>query len=199
MATVPPVMDTSNPVRNALKFGYCALRAKDRFLEGTYRSPYEEFLMKLAEAVSPQKKLEFAVSSSEVESFYTKQITEEDFVTSIQSKILSKVSPGDLSPLYSVVWDTYVSVPSHTPLCTKLPRLLGKQLWEIFNKLDVEGKMRVHIEDVCNIILRIFNANGHSETEANIQEWFCGETQIDFWSFFSALVEKYVEFLQVLS
>ncbi len=47
------------------------------------------------------------------------------------------------------------------------------------------------------LILRIFSANGHHEKEENIIEWFCGETYIDFWSFFSQLTDNYVGLLQI--
>ena len=47
--------------------------------------------------------------------------------------------------------------------------------------------------------MRIFKANGHYEKQENIQEWFCSETYIDFWSLMLALAETYSSFLQVSS
>ncbi len=58
-------------------------------------------------------------------------------------------------------------------------------------------ELRVHVDDLVDLILRIFQANGHNEQHHNIKEWFCGEEMIDFWSFFSQLTEKYVGLLQV--
>ena len=57
--------------------------------------------------------------------------------------------------------------------------------------------MEVHIDDVCDIILRIFKDNGHIEEAANIREWFCGEADVGFWSFFRTMVENYGSLLQV--
>lgn len=57
--------------------------------------------------------------------------------------------------------------------------------------------MKVHVDDLVDLIIRIFKANGHKEQEDNIKEWFCGEENIDFWSFFSQLTEKYVGLLQI--
>ena len=53
------------------------------------------------------------------------------------------------------------------------------------------------MDDIVDLIIRIFEANGHNEQEDNIKEWFCGEAMIDFWSFFSQLTEKFVGLLQV--
>ena len=60
-----------------------------------------------------------------------------------------------------------------------------------------ESELKVHVDDIVDLILRIFEANGHVEQQSNIKEWFCGEEKIDFWSFFSQLTEKYVGLLQV--
>lgn len=60
-----------------------------------------------------------------------------------------------------------------------------------------ENELKVHVDDIVDLILRIFKANGHNESEANVKEWFCGGFKIDFWNFFSQLVEQYVGLLQV--
>lgn len=63
--------------------------------------------------------------------------------------------------------------------------------------LTSECELKVHVDDLVDLILRIFQANGHNEQQENIKEWFCGEDKIDFWSFFSQLTEKFVGLLQV--
>lgn len=55
----------------------------------------------------------------------------------------------------------------------------------------------MHVDDIVDLILRIFEANGHQESRDNIKEWFCDEAMIDFWSFFSQLAEKYIGLLQI--
>lgn len=187
----------SHSVQNCLSYAYAALRTSDRFLEGSHRSPYEEFFAKLSEAMSPQKKLDFSVTNNEVESFYLGKVSEANFLSTVRSRILSKVGTGDLPPLYSVTWDTCCMVPTHTAVCTRIPKLCGRQLWEVFVRLDQDSHMGLHIEDVCDLVMRIFQANGHCEKEENIREWFCAETFVDFWSLISALTENYVGLLQV--
>lgn len=66
-----------------------------------------------------------------------------------------------------------------------------------FHVYVIESELKVHVDDIIDLILRIFQANGHNEQQENIEDWFCGEPKIDFWSFFSQLTEKYVGLLQV--
>lgn len=195
--TMPLAMDYV--VRNVLKFAYRSLRAKDRFLEGSHRSPYEEFYSKLTEAFRslPQRKLDISVANSEVEAFYLGHMSEDEFISAVESRVLSKVNQSSLGTLNSLVWDIVASVPIHSSLSNKIPRSCGQQLWEIFVRLDVDSQQALHIDDVADLILRIFKANGHNESEQNIREWFCEEVYVDFWSFFSTLVENYSGLLQV--
>lgn len=186
-------------IRNVLKFAYRSLRAKDRFVEGSHMSPYEDFYRKLADSVSaqPQKKIDANVTNSEVEAFYLGRTSEDEFVSMIESKVLSKVNPSSLSLLNSLVWEVVTSVPAHSSLTARISKESGQKLWEMFMRLDIEGQQRLHIDDIADLVMRIFRANGHNESEENIKEWFCDEVYIDFWSFFSALVENYNHFLQV--
>ena len=58
--------------------------------------------------------------------------------------------------------------------------------------------MRVPVEDVYELVNLIFKAsNGHSITLETVQEWFCGETTVDFQCFLQSLVEGYSGLLQV--
>lgn len=186
-------------IRNVLKFAYRSLRAKDRFVEGSHRSPYEDFYRKLADSVNAhaQKKIDASVTNSEVEAFYMGRTNEDEFVSMVESKILSKVNLSSLSPINSLVWELVTSVPAHSSLTVKIPSVCGQQLWEMFMRLDVEGQQTLHVDDIADLVMRIFRANGHNESEENIKEWFCDEVYIDFWSFFSALVENYDHMLQV--
>ena len=186
-------------IHNVLKFAYRSLRAKDRFVGGSHRSPYEDFYRKLADSVSAhaQKKIDASITNSEVEGFYLSRTNEDEFVSMVESKILSKVNLSSLSPLNAVVWELVTSVPAHSSLTAKIPNECGQQLWEMFMRLDAEELQRLHIDDIADLIMRIFRANGHNESEENIKEWFCDEVYIDFWSFFSALVENYDHMLKV--
>ncbi len=149
-------------VRNCLLFAFKSLRSAERHIEGSLVSPYEEFFTTVADALSPTKKLNFAISNSEVESFYNRRFSENEFMAAIQSRILSKLpslGPGttvtnaastptasngapctvvgtfnQFSLLFTVVWE---NLSAQNPgVCNKLPKLSGKQLWEIFLKLD---------------------------------------------------------------
>ena len=150
-------------VRNCLLFAYKSLRHSERFKENSLESPYEDFFADVASALSPQKKLNFSVSNSEVEAFYNKRFSETEFISSVNTKILSKVpavGPGttvntaassppganggglctvigtfnQYSLLFTVVWELLTS--QNVGICNKLPKLSGKQLWEVFLKLD---------------------------------------------------------------
>ena len=149
-------------IRNCLLFAFRSLRNTERHVEGSLVSPYEQFFTTVAEALSPGKKLVFAISNTEVEGFYNRRLSEKDFMISIQSKILSKIpSFGPAAPvvnaastptatnggpctvmgsfnqfslLFSVVWDRLAT--QNAGICNKLPKLSGRQLWEVFLKLD---------------------------------------------------------------
>ena len=186
-------------IPNTLKSAYRALRSTSRFLEGSHKSPYEEFYAKLSETLSPQKRLDVTTSNAEVEAFYLGRQSEGDFLSMVENKILSKVSlqNTDLALLLNVVWETCSSLPKNAGLFSKFSRLSGRELWELFIRLDSAGQMELQVDDVCDIIVRIFKANGHSESEDNIREWFYPETQVDFWSFLRTIVYSYVGLLQV--
>ena len=152
---------SSYVVRNALLFAFRALRHTERLQKDSLCSPYEDFYTELANALSPVKKIECNIPNSEVEKFYNKRMSENDFVMSVQSKILCKLpssGPGTvvstassptgnsgtastvistfnhLSLLFSVVWGLLVE--QNKEICSRLPNLSGRQLWEIFLKLD---------------------------------------------------------------
>lgn len=146
--------------RNALTFAFRALRHTERLVNDSLSSPYQEFFGNVAEALSPTKKLDLNIPNSEVEKFYNRRMSETDFIVSMQTRILSKAttngqgttvaatSPtaangglssvhsglGQFPLLFSVVWA--VLVKQNKTVCSKLPNLSGKQLWEIFLKLD---------------------------------------------------------------
>ena len=113
--------------RNSLVFAYRALRAKDRYAGQV--SPYEDFMVKLSEAVNPQRRADLCVPSGDVEAFYQGRISEEEFVSAVHSRIIPKtITISELSALYPLIWDTYVSVPAHQSLCQGVPRLCGRQV-----------------------------------------------------------------------
>lgn len=146
-------------VRNGLIFAFRALRQGERLVGESLRSPYEQFFMDVAAALFPNKKMELGIVNSEVEKFYNKHMTETEFMINVQTKLLSKMAGGQgsggppSSPtgsngvlstvrngfsqhalLFSVVWGLLVT--QNKAVFSKLPNLSGKQLWEIFIKLD---------------------------------------------------------------
>ena len=52
------------------------------------------------------------------------------------------------------------------------------------------------MDDIVDIILRIFKVSGHHESEDSVKEWFYGEESVDFWSFFCQLTERYMDVMQ---
>ncbi len=194
-------------IRNALGFAYGALRDRERYVEGSHRSHYEEFYTKVAESAGAAAGLK-PIPNGEVEAFYLGRVSEDSFVKDLLARVPQLASPSSSSPLkpfggstgnmlLPLVWELYSTVPSHAQLCSKVAKATGRLLWEMFVALDTECRLRIDTEDACEVILQVFQANGHLESEENIREWFCGERYIDFGSFFSALVENYVNFLQV--
>ena len=113
--------------RNGLMFAYRALRAKDRYAGQT--SPYEDFMVRLSEAVNPQRKTDLCVPYGDVEAFYQGSISEEEFISAVHSRVIPKTSTvSELSALFPLVWDAYTSVPAHQSLCQTIPRLCGRQV-----------------------------------------------------------------------
>ncbi len=55
----------------------------------------------------------------------------------------------------------------------------------------------MHIEDVCDLILRIGKSNGHMEQPEVIQSWFDNQQTVQFWPFFKIMTERYKQYLQV--
>lgn len=150
----------SHIICNCLLFAYRALKNTERLVDDSLHSPYEVLLLDIANALSPSKKIDLTIQNSEVEGFYNRRLSESDFLANIQSKILSKVpvsGPGTVistgsnpavsnetttvvnsfnqfSLLFTVVWDMLSG--QNPTVCNKLPKLSGKQLWEVFLKLD---------------------------------------------------------------
>ncbi len=198
-------MSAPHTVRNALGFAYSALRDHERYIEGSHKSHYELFVTKVSESVGGAAAVHRPISNSEVESFYLGNVSEESFVRDLSTRVPQLASASSPKPLggatedvlLTAVWELYRSLPSHAQLCSKVNSATGRLLWEMFLALDTRKALRIDTEAACEVILHVFQANGHLESEENIREWFCEERQVDFISFFTALVENYASFLQV--
>ena len=118
-------------------------------------------------------------------------------ITSTARRVFSKVPGWDFAPFATLVWSECCSIPDKASICAKLDMGIGRQIWEIFLYLDTDSQAKNHIDDLCDLIQRVLRENGHAESEQNIKEWFCDETLIDFWSFFTAIVENYARLLKV--
>ena len=164
-----PIMSlpTSSPsyiCRNGLAVAYIVLKTKlDRFLDNTYISPLEDFYEKVGRAnnLTPNQ---YTLNNSEVEQFYTDQISETNFVATAESRLVraaispvgspaslvnlcplgngttvSTGQPGLTFPevkLLTVIWDMYCMVSDISPVTSKIPRVCGMCLWQMFLCLD---------------------------------------------------------------
>jgi hypothetical protein len=184
-------------VRNSLSYVYDALRSKPRLMGDTTLSFYENYFQLLLEKLGPPgKKWELSIPNSEVESFYLGRVSVGEFRLNTQKRVFSKVPGWEFDPFSSLVWSECCSAPDKTSLSSRVDPGIGRQIWEIFLRLDVDSQGKIHIDDLCDLIQRILRENGHAESEQNIKEWFCEEILIDFWSFFAAIVKNYAGLLK---
>ena len=159
-----PTPSPSYVSRNGLAIAYIVLKTKlDRFLDNTHISPLEDFYEKVGRAngLAPSQ---YTLSNSEVEQFYTDQTSETNFVATAESRLVraaispagSPVSaintcplgngttvntgqPGLTSPelkLLTVIWDMYCMISDISPVASKIPRVCGMCLWQMFLCLD---------------------------------------------------------------
>ena len=191
-------MDQQVTVQNFLKHTFSSIKERERYIaEGKSTSTLEFFYDQLSNAFNQRL---YKPSNAEVESFYRGSTTEADFVATVWQNVILKVKDSldsDLNPLTKICWDMYCSVRRRKELCDRVPRLSGRQLWAIFNKLDTEGRSTLHLDDITDLVLRFHLESNNQQTAQDIQEWFCNQVYVDFWSFFSALAENHLYLLQV--
>ena len=150
--------------RNGLTIAYVLLKKKlGRFLENSHISPLEDFYEKVGRALGLSQN-QYTLMNSEVEQFYTDQMSETNFVAITESRLVrAAISPVN-SPtaaltvcplgngksintghpgltsaelkLLSIVWDMYSVTPEILAVCTKIPRLCGMCIWQMFLCLD---------------------------------------------------------------
>ena len=160
-------LPTSSPsyiCRNGLAVAYTVLKTKlDRFLDNTHMSPLEDFYEKVGRANNLAAN-QYTLNNSEVEQFYTDQISETNFVATAESRLVraaispvgSPVSLINFCPLgngttvstgqpgltfaevklLTVVWDMYSAISDISPVASKIPRVCGMCLWQMFLCLD---------------------------------------------------------------
>lgn len=190
---------TQHIIDNLLRHVYHTLKEKERYAkEGSSRTSYEVAMDTINDAFSPSAPL-YRPTNSDVESFYRGTTTAEEFVWRMNDYIISKARDrldGDLNPLLSISWDLYSSVQGRRDTCSNVQKLTGRRLWAVFNKLDTSRESLVDIDDITDVILKLYSSNNRQEDPENIQEWFCNMKQVDFWSFFSALVENHRDLIQ---
>ena len=163
MALSPSNANSSHIIQNCLLFAYKSLRSTDRFVQNSLLSPYEKFYADLSVRCLG-KKLEMSIPNSEVEAFYTKRFLEKDFIGNVHSRVLHAIGVGgtavgalsspttptqsgmtggastsinsfnQFSTVYSLVWELLSK--QNSDVCNKLPLISGRQLWELFLKLD---------------------------------------------------------------
>ena len=186
---------------NLISQCYDTLREKGHFVhEGSSRTNFEAFWEQLNNGFSLTATRPYKPSNSSVEAFYRGTMSRSDFVAEVEEHIIKRAQDkldANLDPLLTISWDVYSSKPDRKILCETINRLLGRQLWAMFNKLDTEGYGQVHINDITELVMKIFDANGQPQSPVHIAEWFCNQESVDFWSFFSALAEKHYHLLQI--
>ena len=162
-STVDSIPAPSYISRNGLMIAYNLLKTKfGRFLDNTVISPLEDFYEKVGRSVGLGQS-QYALSNTEVEQFYTDQLSEPNFVATAESRLVRAAispatsptasltvcplgdgtvnagQPGLLSPelkLLSVVWDMYAQTPDISAICSRIPRVCGICLWQMFLSLD---------------------------------------------------------------
>lgn len=193
-------LSSSYYMKNLMLQCYYTLKERDRFTdESGSHSNFETFWDHLNHAFSMISKA-YRPNNSTVEAFYRGTLPIDQFLMDIDMNIIQKGRDkldSNLDPLLTISWDVYRSSPHRIKVCERLSRLCGRQLWAVYNKLDIECSGFVHIDDVTQVIMKICQSNGKEEDPQNIREWFCEQKSVDFWSFFSALVENHSHLLKV--
>lgn len=189
-------MDSERCIRNALGYAYSALRLRDRFLSpNDIKSAYEDYCSRLSNLLNASGALD--IRNAEVEAFYTGKINEDDFSSTIITKLLSKCrNSSGLTPLFALTWEFYSPVVTAAENVAEIHEVSLRHLWEIFIQLDVEGDTTLSVEDVVALVLTIFHANGLNRSEAEIGEWFYPHTLVNYISFISALSNRYAKYLK---
>ena len=150
--------------RNGLAVAYAILKTKlGRFLENSHLSPLEDFYDKVGR-VNGLSQSQYTLNNSEVEQFYLNQISETNFIATAESRLVraalspvgtplsllnncplgngttvSTGQPGLTSAevrLLSVIWDIYSAVSDISPVASKIPRVCGMCIWQMFLCLD---------------------------------------------------------------
>ena len=191
-------MNRTQLIDNFLTQLYHSLRENDRFVqERGAKSYFEAFWGNINNAFSMGLK-GYRPPNYTVESFYRGTLDVNEFRLQVRETVVDKnldKLDANLDPLLTISWEIYSSVISRKHLCSKIPRLCCRQLWGMFNKLDSDSSGFAAIDDIIDVISNIHKANGREEPADNIREWFCDQRKIDFWSFFSALVETHDDLL----
>ena len=201
MAAVVSQPSTTHLRMNLISQCFDTLREMEHFAhEGSSLTNYEAFWEQLNNGFSLTATRPYKPSNSNVEAFYRGTMSRSDFVADVEEHIIKRAQDkldANLDPLLTISWDIYSSQTQRKALCEQVNRLLGRQLWSMFNKLDADGSGFAHISDITELVMKIFYANGQSQKPSDIEEWFCNQSRVDFWSFFSALVENHQHLLQI--
>lgn len=191
-------MNKSQLIDNFLAHTYRSLREGERFLQdGSSKSYFELFWDTINNAFSTGLK-GYRPPNSTVESFYRGTLDVKEFSLQVRETVINKhIDKLDVNcdPLLSISWEQYSFVASRKKLCESIPKLCRRHLWGIFNKLDCDSSGYASLEDVIDVILKIYKVTGMEEAEENIKEWFCEAEKVDFWCFFSALAETHSHLL----
>ncbi len=191
-------MSGSQLIDNFLTQSYHSLRETDRFIqEQGAKSRFESFWDTINNAFSMGLR-GYHPPNYTVESFYRGTLDVNEFRLQVRETVIDKNLDKldvNVDPILTISWELYSSVMSRKALCSKIPRLCCRQLWGVFNKLDCDCSGFAMIDDIVDVISNIYKANSQEETTENIREWFCDQKKIDFWSFFSALVETHDDLL----
>lgn len=195
----PP--STAHLKKNLILQCFHTLRENTHFVkEGSSRTNYEAFWDQLNDGFSLSARGPYKPSNSNVEAFYRGTMASERFLEDVEENVIKKAQDKldtNLDPLLTISWNVYSSNSHRRDVCERIPRLCGRQMWAIYNKLDVDCQGFVHINDITELVLKIFFLNGKCEEAKNIYEWFSEQSCVDFWSIFSVLVGNHSLLLKI--
>ena len=155
--------------RNGLMVAYTLLKTKlGRFLDDSHISPLEDFYEKVGRSIGFSLQ-QYALNISEVEQFYIGQTSATNFIALTESRLIRAANSPVGSPvntpntyslgdatvttgqpgltaaelkLLSVVWDMYSVQPEIYSVSSKIPKVCGLCMWELFLCLDTGMCMR---------------------------------------------------------
>ena len=187
--------------RNVLRHVYEALLTRKRKADSGNISNLQLFYNQLTRAYRTSEKrgqcLLVPLTGQDVDDFYARQISQETFVELVRIKVISKLPHFDPSVLHNLCWECFSEL--HDSQLTRAVMMVTKQsatlLWLLFCKLDTEGKLKLHPEDVIELIIRLLTHLRVTPDRKEVEVWLGNKigsliAWVDFWPFFILIVDN---------